>query len=123
MFTVANVKTEYKEAPMKCFGVKFQGKMFNPCVGLSYWIRWGKYVFDIRLLREYLNLEPEAEHLSSNRNKLIFEERIKQITDVVGERNFIEVNIEANKLFDEKQKQTKEFAKNNNLPFSDDLGF
>lgn len=59
MFSKANPKMEYKVEAQRCYSVKFQGNHFRPCVGLMHWVRWGKFVLDVRPLREYLGLPKE----------------------------------------------------------------
>lgn len=112
MFSIADPKMEYKEAAQRGYSVKFQGNHFRPCVGLVHWVRWGKFVLDIRPLREYLGLPEEPQEIYLANNKAAFEERIKQITDAVGERSFFSLNASVNEMIESKRKE-----------FGNDLGF
>ena len=123
MFHLANPKMEYKEEAQRCFSVKFQGNNFYPCVGLMHWLRWGRFAFDIRPLREYLGLPPESKELYIRSDKSTFEARIKEITDAVGEKSFFALNAKVNEMIEEKEKQTEIKAKENNQPFDNALGF
>lgn len=49
--------SDSKMDAVKRVGVKFQGYYFRPCVGLNYWIRWGRYCIDLRPLCSYLKIE------------------------------------------------------------------
>ncbi len=91
---------EGKETASRSFSVIFQDRHFRRCIGLSHWLRWGEFVFDVRPLREYLGLPKEDKYLYLKVDKSTFEKRIKEITDAVGERNFIMVNIETNKMIE-----------------------
>jgi hypothetical protein len=123
MFSIAEPKMEYKEEAIRCYSVKFQENHFRPCVGLMHWVRWGRYILDIRPLREYLGLPKEDKELYIQSNKAVFEERIKQITDAVGDKDFFALNAKVNEQIIEKRKQEEEKSKQNNQPYDSNLGF
>ncbi len=77
-----------KEKALNCYSVEFQGKKFKPCRGLMYSIYWGNTIFDIRDFRKSVNMPPEPEYLAMRIGEDNFKERIKQITDFVGDRDF-----------------------------------
>lgn len=104
MFHLANTQIEYKEKALKNFSVNFQGKNFYPCIGLMHWLRWGRFCFDVRPLREYLGLPPEPMELFLKLDKSTFETRIKEITDAVGEQSFFALNAKVNEMIVEKEK-------------------
>jgi hypothetical protein len=123
MFGQANVKMEYKEEAARCYSVIFQGNHFRPCIGLMHWVRWGRYSLDVRPLRKYLGLESEPKEYYLNRSKDVFIKRISEITDAVGTRNFILLNIEVNKMIEKQNEDAKIKSKLAGLPYSEDLLF
>lgn len=95
MFHVADIRMEPKERALvrNDFQVRFQGNYFRPCVGLVFWIRWGRYIFDIRPLRKYFGLpELSIEDMSIHKFKI----RMKEIIKEVGDLKFITVNMSVN---------------------------
>ena len=116
MFHIANTKIEYKEEAQRCFSVKFQGNNFHPCLGLMHWVRWGRFIFDVRPLRKYLGLPPEPKELYIRGDKAAFEARIKEITDAVGKRSFFVLNAIVNEMIEEEERQFEIKTKRYNLP-------
>ena len=123
MFSIANTKSEEKEKANNRYSVKFQGNYFRPCIGLMHWVRWGKFILDIRPLREYLGLPQETQELYIALNQTIFEERIKQITDAVGDKSFFSLNSKVNEMIIEKKKATELECNTKGIPYDDALGF
>lgn len=110
MFTVYNSHSDSKGLADNRFSVKFQGKHFRGCLGLGYWIRWDQYIFDIRMLRAYLNMPKEpVEYFLNRHTKSVFEIRIKEIIDQIGCNSFYRTCTDMNKwleknLFEERKK-------------------
>ena len=96
---------EWKVTAVLGFSIPFQKYHFRRCEGLMHWLRWGRMVFDVRPLREYLGLEPETEkyYLYNKCNNAIFEKRIKEITDAVGDRSFFVIGSEVNEFIAKKE--------------------
>ena len=48
---LANEQVEYKDAANKKFSFYYQSAFMNPTLHSQYWMRWGKWRFDIREIR------------------------------------------------------------------------
>lgn len=121
MFHEANCQDEPKMmADLHVVPLFFQKHSFRPCVGLSCWVRWGPYIFDIRPLRDYLRLPQENK---SYRQHTIywFHKRIKEITDAVGDHDFIRLNQIVNRKIAADQEAILEQNKTKGV--TDDLPF
>lgn len=90
-----------KSDPVMAYSVFFQGKHFRKCHGLLYWFTYGDYVFDTRMMREYLGLEQEPldEVVKSGREN--FESRLDPIIHELEEQNAMEVFMDMDKWYEE----------------------
>lgn len=119
---VANVKSEPKERAIKALSVPFQGEMLHPCLGLMYWYRWGKYVFDIRVLRAFRKL-PVTNFLDMKPlTQAWFCRKMGQVKAIVGENDFVKFYDTASAWYDQQERAMGE--KNNRSDiYSDTLPF
>ena len=115
MFYFAKTKIERETIANNRFQLKFQDYYFRQCVGLMHCLRWGKYVFDVRPLREYLGLGPEPEEYYLNTDYITFQKRTIEIAYAVGDRSFFLLNRQVNKFILEKSDELKKENKANGV--------
>ena len=54
---ICDTKHEKKGLPIKSIVYNFYPFDFHPCQGLTYWFRWGKYIFDIREIEQFYDMK------------------------------------------------------------------
>lgn len=75
-------KDDWQERAIPTPAIKFQGHAFRQCMGYSEWVRWGPYCIDRRPVLEYFGIEPLGWDAT-------FKDKIAQITNAVGDKNFL----------------------------------
>ncbi len=105
---------DFKLRASRKAGIKYQGAMLRPCVGLDEWIRWGEYYFDLRPVRRYLGLPVWEKPEWLNKTQDGFRGRMVDLCTAVGSRDFHALLLEVNETI-----EVKTLSKNlgDDLPF------
>lgn len=88
---LAQPQKESKEQAVERIFYQHEGFKFHPCAGLIYNLRWGKYIFDIRKIRELYGVKTKdismTEILSSHTQKA-FTTKIEEMLKIIGDEPF-----------------------------------
>lgn len=88
---LAQPQKESKEQAVERIFYQHEGFKFHPCAGLIYNLRWGKYIFDIRKIRELYGVKTKdismTEILSSHTQKA-FTTKIEEMLKMIGDEPF-----------------------------------
>lgn len=86
-------KREPRDYADKSSYVNFQGYRFHMAYGMIYWYRWGRYCFDIRVVRLHLGL-PEENELDKDYTPQGFKKKMAQIISKIGCNDFLRFNLD-----------------------------
>ncbi|WP_052595726.1 hypothetical protein [Aureispira sp. CCB-QB1] len=115
MIQYINKHSDSKTQAIQITGVKFQDFFFRPCVGLNFWIRWGRYCIDLRPICQYLKIKP---FYIITRTQTDFEKAIEPFIKKLPCDPFLFTIQDAIHAYKEKEKIHKKPSKqDDNLPF------
>jgi hypothetical protein len=93
---LANPRMEPKEYAVESVFYKHEEYNFNPCCGLMYWLRWGKYIFDIRDIRKLYGVNEQDNPLDVKVGQENFTAKIKEMLSLIGDESFKNVLLKVN---------------------------